>query len=194
MDVELKSRDVALTDQVRDYVEKRFGRVARHLPDVRATRIELRHEQKRSQGDVHIAQVTMWVDRTILRAEEMHPDLFAAIDLASDKLLRQADRFKGKRVDRRHGVIGASLREERDVAEAVDVAAAAVEAEAESDAARIVRRKRFGVLAMGEAEAVEQFELLGHDFFVFRDGDTGMLNVLYRRRDGQIGLLEPVEA
>lgn len=190
MDVELKSRDVALTEQVREYVDKRFGRVGKHLPDARAARVELRHEQKRSLGDVHIAQVTMWVDRTILRAEEMNADLYAAIDLASDKLMRQADRFKGKRVDRRHG---ASMRDARDVIEEQE-AADALAADGSDDHARIVRRKRFGILAMSEGEAVEQFELLGHDFFVYRDGDTGMLNVLYRRRDGQIGLLEPVEA
>lgn len=192
MDIELKSRDVALTDAVRSYVGSRFDRVGRHLPDARAARIELRHETKRSQGEVHVAQVTMWVDRTILRAEEMHADLYAAIDLASDKLLRQADRFKSKRVDRRHGNLGA---EARDLAAASGAMPAAAEGDAESAAAnaRIVRRKRFGVLAMAEDEAVEQFELLGHDFFVYRDGETGSLNVLYRRRDGQIGLLEPVE-
>jgi len=188
MEIELKSRDVALTDAVRQYVGSRFDRVGRHLPDARAARIELRHETKRSQGDVHIAQVTMWVDRTILRAEEMHADLYAAIDLASDKLLRQADRFKGKRVDRRHGNLGAEV---RDLAATEPTLLA--EREEATDAARIVRRKRFGVLAMAEDEAVEQFELLGHDFFVYRDGETGSLNVLYRRRDGQIGLLEPVE-
>lgn len=189
MEIELKSRDVALTDAVRQYVGSRFDRVGRHLPDARAARIELRHETKRSQGDVHIAQVTMWVDRTILRAEEMHADLYAAIDLASDKLLRQADRFKGKRVDRRHGNLGAEARDLVAVAEPTVVA----EREAGAETARIVRRKRFGVLAMAEDEAVEQFELLGHDFFVYRDGETGSLNVLYRRRDGQIGLLEPVD-
>jgi len=196
MDIELKSRDVDLTDQVRTYVDTRFDRVGRRLPDVRAARIELRHEQKRSQGDVHIAQVTLWVDRTILRAEEMHQDLFAAIDLASDKLLRQAERFKGKRVDRRHGAIGAAARDLDSAASDGGMeAAVAAEAEAlaEAEPAEIVRRKRFAVLAMAENEAIEQFELLGHDFFVYRDGETGSLNVLYRRRDGQIGLLEPFE-
>lgn len=188
MDLELTTRDVPLTDTIRDYVERKIGRLDRYLPDVRTIRVELRHGVKRSMGDAYTVQVTAWVGRTVLRAEETNADLFAAIDLASDKLQRQAERYKGKRVDRWHGHGHAAPPSELEAILEPEID------EDESVAERIVRRKRFELYAMSEEEAVDQLELLGHDFFVYRDGDTGSVNVLYRRKDGGLGLIEPLEA
>jgi putative sigma-54 modulation protein len=111
----------------------------------------------------------------------MHPDLMAAIDLASDKLHRQIKRYKDRRVERWH-----------DHSKPVPIFDP-LEAETEEEP-RILRRKRFEVYAMDEGEAVEQIELLGHDFFLYRDPDDGDIRLIYRRKGGGLGLIEPITA
>jgi putative sigma-54 modulation protein len=180
MDVELMAHHVELTEPVRAYVDRKIGRLDRYLPDISTTRVDLRRGVTHSMGDVFTAQVTAWVNGTVLRAEEMNADLYAAIDLAAEKIHRQIQRYKGKRLHRRH-----------DRHEPVPAATAPEEAAEEPAPATISRRKRFPIYSMTEAEASEQFDLLGHDFFLFRNADTGEFNVLYRRRDGQLGLIEP---
>lgn len=182
MDVELQSHHMELTDKIREYVVRKIGRLDHFLPDIGSARVDLARRQTRSMGEVYSAQVTAWVNGTVLRSEEMNVDIFAAIDLAEDKIHRQIERYKGKRLDRWHGRSEPAL-EPAPLEEAVA-----------EPAATIIRRKRFPVYNMSEAEAVEQFDLLGHDFFVYRDADSGGLNVLYRRRDGELGLIEPVLA
>lgn len=192
MDLELQARHFELTDTVRDYVDRKVGRLDRFLPDLRATRVELARGVRRSQGEVYTAQMTSWVDNAILRAEEMNVDLFAAIDLASEKLHRQVERYKGKRIGRRYDqrrtgadAVGAGVPLSAELAE---------EAEHEADGPAIARRKRFPIVPMSEREAIDQLELLGHDFFLFQNAETGAVNVLYRRRDGALGLIEPERA
>jgi len=174
MELELQVRHFDLTDTVRDYVERKVGRLDRFLPDIKATRVELGRGMRRSQGEVYTAQVTTWVDSSILRVEEMNADLFAAIDLASDKLHRQIERYKGKRRHRRHE----ATRTPAEVEEPGELRTV------------IVRRKRFQLLPMSEDEAVDQLELLGHDFFLYVEPDSGAVNLVYRRKDGQLGLIE----
>lgn len=180
MEFELSAKDVELNDHVRDYVERKVGRLDRFLSDTVSTRVELRHGAKRTMGEVYTTQITIFADRSVLRAEEMHPDLFASIDLASDKIMRQVERMKGKRLKRWHsGGLPEPTYEEP------------IE---DDDRPLIIRRKRFEVYAMDEEEAVEQIELLGHDFFLYRDGESGEINVLYRRKDGLLGLIAPISA
>ncbi len=181
MDVELQARHMELSESVRDYVNRKVGGLDHHLQDIKAIRVDLDHGVRRSRGKIYTAQITTWVDGTILRAEEMDQDLFAAIDKASDKLDRQIQRFKGKRLDRWH-------EHTRLVPDEPPEVALAEESEA---AGHIVRRKRFGMLAMDEAEAIEQLDLLGHDFFVFMNAETGQVNVIYHRKDGNYGLIQP---
>jgi putative sigma-54 modulation protein len=178
MDLELQVRHFDLTDTVRDYVERKVGRMDRYLPDIKVTRVELGRAMRRSQGEVYTAQVTTWVDSSILRVEEMNSDLFAAIDLASDKLHRQIERYKGKRLERRHEV------------KRVEGGTEGLEESTEA----VVRRKRFHLLPMTEDEAIEQLELLGHDFFLYLNADSGATSVLYRRKDGRLGLIEAERA
>jgi len=181
MNLELTAKDVELDGEVRDYIDRKLGRLDRILSDIRATRVELRHGLTRSQGEVYTTQITAWVNRAVLRAEEMHPDLFASIDLASDKINRQVERYKGKRLDRWHS----SGTREPNFDEPL---------EEDQSLTRIVRRKRFEVYSMSEEEALEQIELLGHDFFLYRDADTGDMRLLYRRKDGRLGMIEPLMA
>lgn len=180
MTVELQARNFDLTQEIKDYVDSKVGRLDKYLPDIHATSVELERDMTRSMGELYVVEITAWVPNTVLRAEESSPDLFTAIDLAGDKMNRQIEKYKGKRQSRWHG------RAEEAPFEDADEDEAAVHS--------IARRKRFSVYAMTEGEAMEQIDLLGHDFFVFMNGETGTLNVLYRRKQGDLGIIEPVEA
>jgi putative sigma-54 modulation protein len=179
MVVELQTHHVEITDSMQAHLDRKIGRLDRYLPDLSSVRVDLRRRQTHSRGEVFVAQVTAWIAGTVLRAEEMNADLLTAIDEAADKMHRQIERYKGKRLDRWHDRSEPAL-PPPELEEAIAAPAGAV-----------TRRKRFPVYSMTEIEAVEQFDLLGHDFFVYRNADTGEFNVLYRRRDGELGLIEP---
>lgn len=175
MQVIIKGKDIETTDTLRKYVEKKIGKLERYLPDIDEARIELSVENARSANDRQVAQLTIRSKRTLLRAEERSADMLASIDAVTDKMTQRIARFKGRRKDRGRGI------------QAEPVLA---EEEAE-EAHRIVRVKRFPMTPMDEEEAIEQMELLGHDFFVFFNSRVDAINVLYRRRDGDYGLIQP---
>ncbi|HOG48531.1 MAG TPA: ribosome-associated translation inhibitor RaiA [Anaerolineae bacterium] len=177
MQLIVQGKNVEVTDWLRQYVEKRVARLNRRLPEIKEARVELSLQNARSADDRHVVQVTLRSNGAILRAEERSADMQTSIDTVMDKMVRQIDRYKGRRLRGRvHAV----------------VPAAGVEAEAvEPEAGQIVRVKRFPVTAMAPDEAIDQMELLGHDFFIFFNADSDTLNVLYRRHDGNYGLLEP---
>lgn len=186
MQLILKGKNVEITDWLRQYVEKKVNKLDRYLPDIHEARVELSVQKTRSSQDRQVAQLTVRSNGAILRAEERTDDMFAAIDAVVDKMHRQIARYKGKRIDRWQG-----QRPNRSEVELPPVDEEVLEDLAEAQERRIVRVKRFAVSPMDEEEAVEQMELLGHDFFVFFNPNTGTLNVLYRRKDGNYGLLEP---
>lgn len=180
MELEILAHNMELTARLRSYVEKKTARLDRYLPNVTSVRVDLSTENTRSAVERQVAQITVRDDKgTILRAEERNGDMFAAIDAVMDKLNRQVERYRGKQMDRRTGKPG-------DVAEPLP----AVDELPEEDQ-KIVRQKRFALHPMSSDEAVEQMELLGHDFYVFFNLDDEAINVLYRRHDGNYGLLQP---
>ena len=186
MQLILKGKNVEITDWLRQYVEKKVNKLDRYLPDIHEARVELSVEKTRSSQDRQVAQLTVRSNGVILRAEERTDDIFAAVDAVVDKMHRQIARYKGKRIDRWQG-----QGPNRNEAELPPLDEEVLEELAEERERRIVRIKRFAVSPMDEDEAIEQMELLGHDFFIFYNANSGMLNVLYRRKDGNYGLLEP---
>jgi putative sigma-54 modulation protein len=186
MQIILKGKNVEVTDWLRQYVEKKVNKLDRYLPDIQEARVELSVQKTRSSQDRQVAQLTVRGNGLILRAEERTDDMFAAIDAVIDKMHRQIARYKGKRKDRWQGQGPA-----RAEAELPPLDAEILEELTEEQTGRIVRVKRFAVSPMDEEEAIEQMELLGHDFFVFFNPNSGKLSVLYRRKDGNYGLLEP---
>lgn len=177
MQLIITGKNVEVTDWLRSYVEKKIGKLDRYLPSIDEARVELAVEKTRSAQDRQAVQVTVRSSGTILRVEEKSADMFASIDAAVDKMHRQIARYKGKQ--RRRG------RPSPGEMPPVPVS------EAEEEEPRIVRTKRFRVDRMEEIEAIEQMELLGHDFFIFLNVNTDRLSVVYRRHDGDYGLLEP---
>jgi putative sigma-54 modulation protein len=178
----IHGRDLSITPKLREYVEKKVGKLDHYLPSITEARIDLAEAASaRSAADRHVAQLTVHGPGMVLRAEERKDDLFAAIDLVMEKMLRQIERYKGKHMRGRGD--GAGVEAMMPVLE---------EEVSEAQPGRVVRRKRFNLTPMGEAEAIEQMQLLSHeDFFVFYNVETGRVNVLYRRKNGDFGLIDP---
>lgn len=186
MEMIFRGKHLTLEEEFREYARKKLGRLARYLPRAEHAIVDVRREAKGSGGRF-VVQVTVNANGTFLRAEERANQMEAALDLVSDVLSRQVTRFKQKKLSQSHRRVGK------------EGLAAAAESEEEPDlppgaelvSGRVVKRKRFTVKPMTEAEAVEQMELLGHNFFLFRDEDRQELALLYRRRDGDYGLILP---
>jgi putative sigma-54 modulation protein len=178
--------NIQLSPRLQDYVEKRAGKLDRYMPDMTELRVDLSRQNARNISERNIAQITVR-DRhgTILRAEERDGEIFAAIDSVVDKMYRQIKRYRGKLIARRRHAVTPEV-------VALDVEPLPIdEEEVLDDAASIVRSKRFSMEPMSPEEAIDQMELLGHDFFVFFNMQEEAINVLYRRRDGNYGLLMP---
>ena len=190
MELIVKSRNGKVSDRQQNYIKEKLGKLERYLDKISKVTVEVAEEQRRNEGNTHRAQVTLVGDHGILlRAEERAGDLFTAIDVVSDNLQRQIQRYKDK-----HWRRGKLRRQGGEIVEAApELNGSAVLVE-EDTRPRIVRTKDFQVKPMYSDEAVEQMELLGHDFFVFRDAGTGEINVLYRRNDGNYGLIVPGDA
>lgn len=181
MKIIIQGQNVEITDRLRGYVEKKVNRLARYLPTIDEARMELRVHHTRSAQDRQVAELTVRTRGTILRAEERSGDLSASIDAVLDKMYRQIMRYKGKRY---HG--RGRVRQAEEPLEEMELS--------EEERPHIARVKRFPTPPMDEEEAIEQMELLGHDFFVFLNAESGEINVLYRRRDGNYGLIIPEPA
>ena len=180
--LDIQSRNMEVTDRINDYIEKKASKLDRLLPAIEESRVELSFEKSaRSAADRHVAQITVRGKNLLLRSEERAEDIFAAFDIALDKMLRQIDRYKGKRYrGRGDGRTAAEVVPMPDVEEEPD------------EELIVVRRKKFTLVPMNEAEAIEQMKLLGHDnFFIFFDADANRVKVLYQRRNGTYGLIEP---
>jgi len=183
--IDTLARNMRLTDNTREYVEKKAAKLERYLQEIDEIRIELSHAKTaRSATDRQVAQITVRGKGFILRTEERADDVHAAFDTALDKMQRQIERYKGKHYRGRGD--GRSAAEVAEVKWPVDD-------ETGELLPLIARRKKFELVPMNEEEAVEQMRLLGHDnFFVFFNAEQNSIQVLYRRRNGTYGLIEPV--
>jgi putative sigma-54 modulation protein len=184
LEVEIFGRGMEVTDRIADYVDKKVGKLDRYLPGIDEARVDLSYvKSARSAADRQVAQITVRGKGFILRSEERADDIFSALDTALDKMQRRIERYKGKRYRGRGDGRPAVALVEPPFQE---------EDEEEDEGPVIARRKRFLLLPMDELEAIEQMSLLGHEnFFIFFNANTNNVNVLYRRRDGSYGLIEP---
>ena len=189
MDLIVKSRNGKISERQRQHIEQKLSRLDRYLDRIAQVTVEHMEEMRRNEGNVHRVQVTVVGDHGVLvRAERRAPELYAAIDEVYDTLQRQIERYKDK-----HWRRGKLRRQGGQIVEALPelTAPSLTDTQDEDQRPRIVRTKEFQVKPMYSDEAVEQMELLGHNFFIFQDADTGKLNVLYRRQDGNYGLIVP---
>ena len=177
MQLQVKGRNLEVSDAIDDYAREKIRKLERQLHDAARVEVELAVERNPSIAASHVAEATVWTKGPVLRARESSHDMRASIDQLADKLERQIKRYREKR-RRRPGRSDGASRE----------AAPAAVGETEP---RIVKMKRYPVNPMTPEEAVLQLELIGHDFFFFRNAESSELNVVYRRREGGYGLIEP---
>jgi len=182
LEVDVYGRNFEVTDRIHEYVDKKVSKLDRYLGNIEEARVDLSYvKTARSATDRQVAQITIRGKGYILRSEERSDDIFAALDAALAKIQRQIERFKGKH-----------YRGQGDRTSASDFTQESIPEEIEEEVPQIVRRKRFPLYPMDEQEAIEQMDLLGHEaFFVFFNANTNAVNVLYKRRDGKYGLIEP---
>ncbi len=175
MRLQVKGRNLEVSESIRTYAEEKLRKLDRHLAPPTQVELELAVEKNPSIASNHVAEATVWTKGPVLRARESSPDMRASIDQLVDKLERQVKRYRDKRRRRNH-VPGPITPAPADPAPSEPL---------------IVKTKQFDVKPMSAEEAVLQLELVGHDFFVFQDADSGDVNVVYRRRDGNYGVIEP---
>lgn len=189
MEIIFRGQHLTVGDEFRKRASDHLNKLTRYLPLANHAIVDVRREAKGEVGRF-VVQVTISANGTFLRAEERNFELTAAIDAATDILTRQAKRWKEKKL----------LRSQRRITKDALQPAAEVgrrtplPQDVEIILGRVVRLKRFPMKPMTEAEAIEQMELLGHVFFLFRDADKGVLAVLYRRQEGDYGMILPEDA
>ena len=177
----VKGKNLEVPERIRDYAERKFERLERLLDDRTDALLELSIEQHRSSDDSHIVEVTLVIDGRTLRGSAVAPSFQAGLDELLDKMERRAVDHKSKPRLRARPVEEKALL--RRLADGTGEA---------SHERRIVKSKRFGIEPMFEEDAVREMEELGHSFFIFVDAATERLAVLYRRKDGDYGLIEPM--
>ncbi|HWR21548.1 MAG TPA: ribosome-associated translation inhibitor RaiA [Verrucomicrobiae bacterium] len=178
MQITITTRNIENTEALKRYAEEKIARLQKFVDHITSVHIVLSGEKHRQ-----IAEVTLHVREHTIRGEESSADLYSAIDLVADKIERQILRYKEKVVDHSGRGAGRSRSKEE-----------LVSTEAESfleEGPSIVKTKSFAIKPLHPDEAAVHMDLLSHNFFVFRNAQTQEVNVLYRRRDGDYGLIEP---
>lgn len=187
MAVRVQGKHIAVTDALRAYAEQKLAKLPRHFDRVQDAQVVLSVARDSTRGRAQVVEVTVWCDGLVLRAEETSEDMYTSIDRAVDKLERQIEKYRSRIIEKRRLDESRRRRRAQQSAESV-LEAQGTEVPAEP---QIVRVKRFAMKPMTPDEAVLQMELLGHLFFVFRHAGTQDISVLYKRRDGDYGLIEP---
>jgi len=181
----IRGKNLTVSDKDSDYIERKLQRLERMLDERCEADVELRLEGNRKVADSHIVEVSLLIDGLSLRGEGAASTFRAAADEVVDKLERRTVDAKERPRDRRR-------------AEQVRFEAAAEpgpgEAAEMGDQSRVVKVKRFAIEPMFEEDAISRMEELGHTFFIFVNAENERVSVLYRRRDGRLGLIEPVIA
>jgi putative sigma-54 modulation protein len=182
MELQIIGKNFDITQDMDDYLNKKVSKLIRFLPNIDEAKAELSEEKTKSPEHRFTVQVTLRIRGTILRGEEKGSSINAAIDAVIESLARQVKRYKGKLQSKKRGV--ALTKQTRISRTTVTTDKAEIFPE-------LVKVKRFQVKLMSTEEATEQMELLNHDFFLFLNSDTAALNLVYRRKDGNYGLIEP---
>ncbi|MCT2537273.1 ribosome-associated translation inhibitor RaiA [Aquibacillus koreensis] len=186
MKYNIRGENVEVTSPIKEYIEKKVGKLERYFDTTPTSDVNVNISVYNDEQQI---EVTIPMTDLLLRAEENHTDLYAAIDLVVDKLERQIRKYKTK-INRKVRQNGAP---KHVFAEMEKEAFLQREAEAleDEDGFEIVRNKRFDLKPMDSEEAILQMDMLGHAFYVFTNAVSGNTNVVYRRKDGRYGLIEP---
>ena len=172
MELNIRGDKIAVTKDIKDYITEKMEKLDKYFEDVKNIKASVIIRVKNNE---QIIEVTVPTSKFTLRAEEKHADLYAAIDLVVDKLERQIRKNKTKLTNKYKNIIQVEL--------------PVLEDEEEEEELKVVKRKNIDTKPMDEEEAILQMELLNHDFFVFKNVDEECVSVMYKRRDGNYGII-----
>jgi len=179
MEIKIAARNMKLQEDVRDYAEMKLGKLSKYLNNISSVKLELIEEKAKSRKAVYGAQVTLNINGFLMRGEQKDENIRSAIDAVNYVMERLIDKYK-----KRYSINKSKAHET--IRTSVD------ESVPESEQPQFVyKRKRFIVKPMTTEQAVEQMEFLGHDFFLFVNDVDNSINVVYRRKDGKYGLIQP---
>lgn len=191
MQIVIKGKNMEVSERLRDFAEGKVSKLSRVLPSIAEAEVEFATERTKSTTSRFIAQVTLKTNGQLIRAEQSAGDTYSALDVVLDKLDRQITRYKTRRTFNKGGGEGRGVPSRGIPKEMALPPLEEAEDDEEEIGGRLVRTKQFQLKPMDVEEAIEQMELLGHNFYVFFNSDTSAMSVIYRRNDGDFGLLEP---
>ena len=176
MRLEIRGKNIEVTSALKDYTTKKLSKLEKHFDDVKEVQVFLSVENK-----VHKVEVTIPFNGIILRGEESTDDMYSSIDMVQEKLEKQIEKYRTKLIRTNRGAgLRKGAKDERD------------RSNDKNDVGfNLVRTKKFALKPMDEEEAIMQMNLLGHSFFMFYNATTNEVNVVYIRKDGNYGLIEP---
>lgn len=181
--ISISGKQIEITDAIRRYAEEKLSKLERYFDHIHS--VEVTASLVRNW---HVVEITVHADGVLVRGEEKSPDMYTSIDQVVEKLERQLKKHKDKLIQRQREP---SSRRSAAAARPLETELSAAELEEEGGLGRLVHTKRFAVKPMSPEEACRQMESLGHDFYVFANSETEQVNVVYRRKDGDYGLIEP---
>lgn len=179
--IRIKGNNIKVTDSLKSYVEEKIGRLSKYYDRLQSAEVELLVQDNRSAEESQRVEVTLLANGAVFRCEEASISMYASIDIASEKLVRQLKRYKNKMIDKK-GKKGKD--DSYGDLEGYDDAIMEIDP-------KVVRVKKFSVKPMSPLEASLQMDMLNHNFFVFLNEESDLVTVIYKRTDGDIGLLEP---
>lgn len=177
MRFDIRGKNIELTDALKEYATKRLSKLGKYIDDMKEVQVAFSVE-----GEGHKVEVTIPLNGVILRGEEVSDDMYSSIDLVEEKLEKQIEKYKTKLYKNNRGV---------GLKKALTDQIKAGHGDGETEKFKIVRTKEFALKPMDEEEAIMQMNLLGHSFFVFFNSRDEEVNVVYKRKDGDYGLIEP---
>jgi putative sigma-54 modulation protein len=181
MQLQISGKNLELSSETRRYIERKLGKLDHYLPEITEAKVEISREKTKAPEQHFVVQVTVESKGTLLRSEERGVDLPTAVERAAAVMNRRIEHFKGKLYDRRKG------KKHNSPAHFAPEEKPAIP----QATGKIVKIKHFNLKPMAVDEALDQMEVLGHDFFIFFNADTETVNLLYRRKDNNYGLIEP---
>lgn len=181
MKIRIKGNNIKVTESLREYVEEKIGRLTKYYDRLQSAEVELLVQDNRAAEESQRVEVTLLANGTVFRCEEASISMYASIDIVSEKLVRQLKRYKTKMTAKK----GKGGKQDA-YADLIEETASYGEGDP-----RIVKVKRFSVKPMSPLEASLQMDMLNHNFFVFLNEESDQVTVIYKRTDGNIGLIEP---
>lgn len=183
MELVIKGKNIDITESLRDYAAKKLGRITKNTDGIQSAHVELTVIKNPSVAENQVVEVTLFANGNVIRGEEASDSMYASIDLVSDKIERQLKRYKQRLEDRRHNRQKTSM--------AVVTEEQATEITTDEEAPQIVKIRNYELKPMAPEDAAYQLDISGNDFLVFFNRNTDAVSVIYHRRDGNYGLIEP---